>query len=110
LKKTFLTAAFLSSFRTHMLLKGHILPLRRFSNEGMIKMPAFIGAVQIVNVSGTAGVTFGDTAFLSPKTASKTSNGAGGGNGSAFVNTNNGVSSNNVIDTSVAEQPITGNN
>jgi spore germination protein PF len=48
-------------------------------------MPAFLGAVQILNVSGTAGVHFGDSAFLSPKTASKTSNGAGGGNLAAFL-------------------------
>jgi spore germination protein PF len=93
-----------------MFFKRHILPLRRYSNKGMIKMPAFIGAVQILNVSGTAGVTFGDTAFISPKTSSKTSNGAGGGNGGAFVNSNNGISTNNVVDTSVAEQPIVGNN
>jgi spore germination protein PF len=73
-------------------------------------MPAFLGAVQILNVSGTAGVHFGDTAFLSPKTASETSNGAGGGNFAAFVNSNSAVSTNNVLDTSIAEQPITGNN
>jgi hypothetical protein len=73
-------------------------------------MPAFLGAVQILNVSGTAGVHFGDSAFLSPKTAQKTSNGAGGGNAAAFVNSISAVSTNNVIDTSIAEQPITANN
>jgi spore germination protein PF len=72
-------------------------------------MPAFIGAVQILNVSGTAGVHFGDTVFLSPKSASKTSNGAGGGNSGAFVKSCNVISTNNVLDTSVVEQPITGN-
>jgi spore germination protein PF len=73
-------------------------------------MPAFLGGVQILNVEGTAGVHFGDSAYLSPKTSSMSSNGAGGGNSGAFVTSNSVVSTNNTIDTSIAEQPITGNN
>ncbi|MED1202318.1 spore germination protein [Heyndrickxia acidicola] len=73
-------------------------------------MPAFLGGVQILNVSGTAGVHFGDSAYLSPKSSSLTTNGAGGGNEGAFVTSNNCVSTNNTIDTSIAEQPITANN
>jgi hypothetical protein len=69
-----------------------------------MSMPAFLGGVQILNASGT------DSAFLSPKTAGMTSNGAGDGNSGAFVTSSSAVSTNNAIDTSIAEQPITGNN
>jgi hypothetical protein len=73
-------------------------------------MPSFLKSVQILNVSGTAGVHFGDSSFISPKEVSKRSDGSGGTNVGAFVNSNTVISENPVIDTSISEQPITGNN
>jgi spore germination protein PF len=73
-------------------------------------MPSFLKSVQILNVGGTAGVHFGNSSFLSPKEVFKISDGAGGANVGAFVNSNSVISANPVIDTSFSEQPITGNN
>ncbi|MBS4172636.1 spore germination protein [Bacillus sp. FJAT-49736] len=73
-------------------------------------MPAFIGNSQILNVGGTAAVNFGDTAFISPKTAAKTTHGSSGG-GTAVINIEfTAFSINNTFDTSIFEQPMTGNN
>jgi spore germination protein PF len=72
-------------------------------------MPAIIGPVQITNVSGGV-VQFGDSLFISPKSASKSSSGAGAGNTGIGIFTANGFSVNNVLDTNVVDQPITGNN
>jgi spore germination protein PF len=73
-------------------------------------MTSFLKSVQILNVSGTAGVHFGDSSYLSPKGVFKISDGAGGVNVGAFVNSNTVVSTNPAIDTTLSEQPITGNN
>lgn len=71
-------------------------------------MPAIIGPVQITTVSGGV-VQFGDTFFISPKSASKTSSGSGAGNTGIGIVTVNGFSLNNNIDTNLIDQPITGN-
>ncbi|NRD78385.1 spore germination protein [Bacillus sp. BRMEA1] len=72
-------------------------------------MPAIIGPVQIVNVSGGI-VQFGDTIYISPKSGTKTFGGSGGFNTGGFVLTNNGLSGTNVLDTNLVDQPIVGNN
>ncbi|WP_442599118.1 spore germination protein [Neobacillus sp. D3-1R] len=72
-------------------------------------MPAIIGPVQIVNVTGGV-VHFGDSLFLSPKSASKSSTGAGAVNTGIGFFTANGVSTNNVLDTNLLDQPVSGNN
>ncbi len=72
-------------------------------------MPAIIGPVQIINVSGGV-VQFGDTVFISPKSASKTSHGSGSGNIGGFVVTNNGLSGTNTLDSNLIDQPVSGNN
>ncbi|MEH7108242.1 MULTISPECIES: spore germination protein [Bacillaceae] len=72
-------------------------------------MPAIIGPVQIMNVTGGI-VQFGDTLYISPKSGSKTSGGAGGFNTGGVVVTNNGISGTNVLDSKLVDQPIVGNN
>jgi len=72
-------------------------------------MPAIIGPVQIVNVGGGI-VQFGDTVYISPKSASKTNAGSGGFNTGLLIITNNGLSGTNVLDTDLIDQPIAGNN
>lgn len=72
-------------------------------------MPAIIGPVQISNVSGGV-VQFGDAFFISPKSASKSSTGAGASNTGIGIFTANGFSVNNVLDTNLIDQPVTGNN
>lgn len=72
-------------------------------------MPAIIGPVQIVNVGGGT-VQFGDTLFISPKSNSKSTTGAGSSNTGGFIVTNNGLSSSNVLDSNLIDQPTVGNN
>ncbi len=72
-------------------------------------MPAIIGPVQIFNVSG-GSVQFGDTLFISPKSASKSAHGSGSGNTGGFIITNNGLSGTNTLDSNLVDQPVTGNN
>jgi spore germination protein PF len=74
-------------------------------------MPAIIGGpLHIANIGGSGVVHFGDSAITSPKSASKTFAGCGGFCTGAFVLTNNGISSTNVLDTNLIEQPTIGNN
>ncbi|WP_312475567.1 spore germination protein [Neobacillus sp.] len=72
-------------------------------------MPAIIGPVQIINVSGGI-VQFGDTLYISPKSSTKTFSGSGGFNTGGIIIANNGISGTNVLDTNVIDQPIVGNN
>ncbi|MBM7702638.1 MULTISPECIES: spore germination protein [Bacillaceae] len=71
-------------------------------------MPALVGPVQIVSVGGGV-VTFGDTFYVSPKSASKTAAGSGGFNTGNFINTNTGFSATNAIDPDLADQNIVAN-
>ncbi|WP_318505147.1 spore germination protein [Bacillus sp. T3] len=71
-------------------------------------MPAFVGPVQIVNVSGGV-VQFGDTMFISPKNNSKSFSGSGAGNTGGFIITNSGLSGTNVLDSNLVDQPTIGN-
>ncbi|MDQ0217574.1 spore germination protein [Peribacillus cavernae] len=72
-------------------------------------MPAIVGPVQVMQVSGGV-VQFGDSLALSPKSASKTFLGSGASNTGAIIFTANGVSGNNVLDLNGVDQPIAGNN
>ncbi|WP_066367849.1 spore germination protein [Neobacillus fumarioli] len=72
-------------------------------------MPAIIGPVQVVNVTGGI-VQFGDTLYISPKTGTKTYGGSGGFNTGGLVITNNGISGTNVLDANLIDQPIAANN
>jgi spore germination protein PF len=74
----------------------------------MFDMPAIIGPVQIINVGGGI-VQFGDAAWISPKSASKTFAGSGGFNTGGFIVTNSGLSNTNVLDTNLIDQPTIGN-
>ncbi|MGE7270973.1 spore germination protein [Brevibacillus panacihumi] len=70
-------------------------------------MPSIIGAVNINSNEGT--VNFGDTLNISPKSATKSYSGSGGSNTGNIVNTVNGASATNTLDTSAVDQPIAGN-
>ncbi|WP_066067605.1 spore germination protein [Neobacillus soli] len=71
-------------------------------------MPAIIGPVEIVNVSG--GITqFGDSLFISPKESAKTFAGSGVINTGGIIIVNNGLSGTNVLDPNLIDQPIVGN-
>ncbi|WP_147533190.1 spore germination protein [Bacillus marasmi] len=72
-------------------------------------MPAFVGPVQVVNISGGV-VQFGDTFLISPKNNSKSYSGSGAGNTGGFIITNNGVNGTNVLDPDLVDQPNIGNN
>ncbi|MBW8350385.1 spore germination protein [Bacillus sp. IITD106] len=72
-------------------------------------MPALIGANQILNVTGGV-VHFGDVAVISPKSASKTTQGSGSANVGGFIVTLNGASVNPTIDSNLIDQPTIGNN
>lgn len=72
-------------------------------------MPAIIGPVEIVAVSGGI-VQFGDTVYTSPKSTAKAYAGSGGFNTGGLIITNNGLSGTNVLDADLIDQPIAGNN
>lgn len=72
-------------------------------------MPAIVGPVQVLNIGGGI-VQFGDSLFISPKSASKSMSGSGAGNTGAFIITNNIFNANNALDTNLIDQPMAGNN
>jgi spore germination protein PF len=72
-------------------------------------MPAIIGPVQVVTVSGGV-VQFGDSLALSPKSATKTFLGSGGYNTGALILTASGLNGTNVLDVKGVDQPVAGNN
>ncbi|RDU35521.1 spore germination protein [Neobacillus piezotolerans] len=71
-------------------------------------MPALIGPVTIQNLTGGT-VNFGDVLNISPKSTSKSFDGAGSANIGIFVATGSAVSGTNVLDTKLIDQPMTGN-
>lgn len=77
-------------------------------SKGCFIMPAIVGPVNILNVTGGV-VQFGDTLFISPKSASKTMSGSGASNTGGFIITNTAFNANNLIDANAVDQPITGN-
>ncbi|NRD76561.1 spore germination protein [Bacillus sp. BRMEA1] len=74
-------------------------------------MPAIInGPLTIESVTTNGIVKFGDVSFITPKTASKTHLGSGGGNTGGAVVTNTIGSATNYMDINVIDQPIIRNN
>jgi spore germination protein PF len=74
-------------------------------------MPVMIGGpLNIVNIGGTGVVNFGASAAVSPSLASKTFSGCGGSSTGAWVLSTNGLSSTGVLDTSLIDQAVAGNN
>ncbi|KMJ57870.1 spore gernimation protein GerPF [Bacillus sp. LL01] len=72
-------------------------------------MPAIVGPVAITSVGGGV-INFGDSFYISPKSASKTAAGSGALNTGNFVITNNGLSATNAIDPDINDQDIVANN
>lgn len=72
-------------------------------------MPAIVGPVHVINVSGGV-VQFGDSLALSPKSALKTFMGSGASNTGVIIFTANGLNGNFVLDLDGVDQPIAGNN
>lgn len=75
----------------------------------MFNMPAVVGPIQILSVGGGV-VQFGDAAWISPKSSSKTFAGSGGFNTGNFIVTNTALSGTNVLDANLIDQPMAGNN
>ena len=72
-------------------------------------MPAVLRSLELVNVGGGI-VHFGDSAFKTPKLAEKTFGGSGAFNTGGFIVSNSISSSSIVIDPTLIDQPIAGNN
>jgi hypothetical protein len=72
-------------------------------------MPSIISKVDILNVTVFGLLHFGDTAYTTPKTLSKTGEGSGASNTGGLILANNGGSGTNYIIPHVIEQPIIGN-
>ncbi|MCL6606347.1 MAG: spore germination protein [Paenibacillus sp.] len=70
-------------------------------------MPSLVGSVNFNSNSGV--INFGDTLNISPKSASKSVSGQGGGNTGNVIITLNGANVNNTIDPDVIDEPIAGN-
>lgn len=70
-------------------------------------MPSVVGAVQVENNNGVSN--FGDTLYVSPKSAAKTFNGSGAVNTGNFIITNSGVSATTVLEPHLADQNIVAN-
>jgi spore germination protein PF len=57
-------------------------------------------------VGGAAIIEFGNTVFISPKSATKSYHGSGSSNTAGQVNTINGVSTTGTIQSDLIDQPI----
>ncbi|MDL4842865.1 spore germination protein [Aquibacillus rhizosphaerae] len=71
-------------------------------------MPSIVGPIKINSVGGGV-INFGDSFYLSPKSASKTAAGSGAFNTGDFINTTNGMNATNAIDPDAADQIVGGN-
>jgi len=73
-------------------------------------MPSVVGPIKITSVSSGAVVNFGDSLYVSPKTASKVNAGSGALNTGDFIITFNGISLTNDFDPDVFDSNTTANN
>lgn len=71
-------------------------------------MPSIVGPIKITSVSGGV-INFGDSFYLSPKSASKAASGAGANNTGDFLNTNTGFNITNSVDPDAVDQIVGGN-
>ncbi|WP_018131638.1 spore germination protein [Effusibacillus pohliae] len=69
-------------------------------------MPAFVGAVRLVNVSSGGQFQAGDVAVIVPKTESKTYGGSGNFNTGDFARAFNLLNGTNTIDMDVADENL----
>ncbi|GAE93621.1 protein GerPF [Gracilibacillus boraciitolerans JCM 21714] len=72
-------------------------------------MPSIVGPIKINSVGGGGVINFGDSFYLSPKSASKSAYGAGANNTGDFLNTNTGFNITNAIDPDAVDQIVGGN-
>ncbi|CAG9623459.1 spore germination protein [Sutcliffiella rhizosphaerae] len=72
-------------------------------------MPAKIGPIKIDSIFGDGVLNLGDTLYISPKRAGKSSEGSGGSNVGNIVNTNNGINVTNTIDPDITDQNLKAN-
>ncbi|MFC3883676.1 spore germination protein [Bacillus songklensis] len=72
-------------------------------------MPAFVGAISIVNIGSASVFHIGDVYAISPKATAKTFAGAGSFNTGDGLRVYNQQSSTNVNDKDVADQNIAAN-
>jgi spore germination protein PF len=72
-------------------------------------MPAFVGPVQVANISGGV-LQFGDALAISPRSATKTLTGSGSSNTGFAIVTASGLNFNNTLDVNGLDQPIADNN
>ncbi|PWU67761.1 MULTISPECIES: spore germination protein [Gracilibacillus] len=71
-------------------------------------MPSIVGPIKITSVDGGV-VNFGDTFYLSPKSASKSASGSGSINTGDLHNTNTGFNITNAIDPDAVDQVMNAN-
>ncbi|WP_138416523.1 spore germination protein [Aquibacillus sediminis] len=71
-------------------------------------MPSIVGPIKINSVGGGV-INYGDSFYLSPKSADKTAAGSGALNTGDFINTNGGFNATNSIDPDAADQIVGGN-
>ncbi|MBM7571493.1 spore germination protein [Aquibacillus albus] len=71
-------------------------------------MPSVVGPLKISSVDGGV-INFGDSFYLSPKSASKTAAGSGAFNTGDFTMTNNGANATNSLDPDAVDQIVGGN-
>ncbi len=69
-------------------------------------MPAIVGTLKVINISGGGCLTIGDVGLISPKTTAKTYAGAGSFNTGDYPQTYNVVSSTNVNDNDLIDESI----
>jgi spore germination protein PF len=73
-------------------------------------MPAIVGPIKITTVSSGAVVQVGDSLYISPKMTAKTNSGSGSFNTGDFLQTNNGISLTNTLDSDVQDSNVKQNN
>lgn len=76
--------------------------------KGCDTLPSIVGPIKINSVGGGV-INFGDSFYLSPKSASKQATGAGANNNGDFSITNTGFNITNTVDPDVSDQAIGGN-
>ncbi len=71
-----------------------------------VELPAFVGMVQVINVSSSAIFHIGDLFQASPISTTKTYSGAGSFNTGYGLSVYNGQSNTNTFDSDVSDQPV----
>jgi len=69
-------------------------------------MPAIVGNISINSVGSSSVVQFGDTAFVSPRSATKSFAGSGSFSTGDFQVINNGLNATNTLDNDLADEAM----